>query len=105
MELFVGRRVSKKRVIDHIGRYIRKPPIAQYRLGRLSDEEVEYAAKDTRKKCLTPVKYTNPEFLGLLMPHIPDRYCNSMRYFGLLSPRSKNLLPVVFDLSATKKES
>ena len=32
------------------------------------------------------------------MPHILDRYCNSMRYFGLLSPRSKNLLPVVFDL-------
>ena len=94
--------MSKKSVIDHIGRYIRKPPIAQYRLTRLNDEEVEYVAKDTRKNCLTPVKYTNQEFLALLMPHIPDRYCNSMHYFGLLAPRSKNLLPVVFDLLQQK---
>jgi hypothetical protein len=36
--------------------------------------------------------------LALLIPHVADRYCNAMRYFGLLAPRSKNLLPVVFDL-------
>lgn len=100
--IFVGRRVSKKKVIDHIGRYIRKPPIAQYRLTRPSPDEVEYSAKDTRNKCLTSVKYTNEQFLELLMPHVADRYRNSMRYFGLLAPRSKNLLPVVFDLLQQK---
>ena len=81
---------------------IRKPPIAQYRLTRLSNEEIQYVAKDTKNKCLTPVRYTNQEFLALLMPHILDRYCNSMRYFGLLAPRSKSLLPVVFDLLQQK---
>jgi hypothetical protein len=94
----VGRSVSKKTVIDHIGRYIRKPPIAQYRLTRLNAEEVEYVAKDTRNKCLKTVRYANQEFLALLMPHVGDRYCNSMRYFGLLAPRSRGLMPVVFDL-------
>jgi hypothetical protein len=37
--IFVGRRVSKDIVIDHIGRYIRKPPIAQYRLTRPNAQE------------------------------------------------------------------
>jgi hypothetical protein len=103
--IFVGPRVSKRIVIDHIGRYIKKPPIAQYRLTRLNDEEVQYLAKDTRNKRLTPVRYTNKEFLALLIPHIPDRYCNSMRYFGLLAPRSKRLLSLVFDLLDQKQRS
>ena len=30
--------------------------------------------------------------LPTVMPHVNDRYCNSMRYFGLLAPRSKMLL-------------
>ena len=96
--VFVSRKLSKRIVIDHIGRYIRKPPIAQYRLTRLSDNEMQYFAKDTRNRCLTPVRYSNREFLGLLLPHVVDRYCNSMRYFGLLSPRAKLSLSTVFDL-------
>jgi hypothetical protein len=103
--IFVGRKVRKRIVIDHIGRYIRRPPIAQYRFTRLNEKEVQYLAKDTRNRCLTPVRYTNQEFLALLMPHIADRYCNSMRYFGLLAPRSKNLLSVVFDLLHQKQRS
>ena len=79
-------------------------PIAQYRLTRLNAGEVQYLAKDTRKRCLTPVTYTNQEFLALLIPHIADRYCNSMRYFGLLAPRSKRLLSVVFDLLKQKQK-
>jgi hypothetical protein len=102
--IFVGRKVSKRTVIDHIGRYIRKPPLAQYRLSRLNEAEVQYLTKDTRKKCLTPVTYTNQEFLALLMLHVADRYCNSMRYFGLLAPRSKRLLSLVFDLLKQKQQ-
>ena len=96
--IFVGPLVPKKTVIDHIGRYIRKPPIAQYRLTRISDREVEYLAKNTKKRCLTPVRYTNEEFVKLLMPHVVDRFENSMRYFGLLAPRSRKLLSTVFAL-------
>ncbi|HET9405632.1 MAG TPA: transposase [Candidatus Sulfotelmatobacter sp.] len=96
--IFVSRKVPKRIVIDHIGRYIRKPPIAQYRLTRLNEKEVQYLAKDTRQRCLTAVTYTNKEFLALLMPHIVDFYCNSMRYFGLLAPHLKKLLPLVFEL-------
>jgi hypothetical protein len=96
--IWVGPMVSKRVVIEHIGRYIRKPPIAQYRLTRLNEGEVQYIVKDTRRGCLTPMTYANKEFLALLMPHVVDRYCNSMRYFGLLAPQSKRLLSVVFKL-------
>jgi hypothetical protein len=64
--VFVSRLVPKKRVIDHIGRYIRKPPIAQYRLTRISDQEVQYLAKDTKNRCLTPVRYTNEGVSGTM---------------------------------------
>jgi hypothetical protein len=101
--IFVGRLVPKKLVIDHVGRYIRKPPIAQYRLTRISDQEVHYLAKDTKNRCLTPVRYTNEEFVRLLMPHVIDRFENSMRYFGLLAPRSRMLLSAVFALLKQEK--
>jgi hypothetical protein len=102
--VFVSRKVPKRIVIDHIGRYIRKPPVAQYRLTRLNEGEVQYLAKDTRRRCLTPQTYTNEEFIALLIPHVVDRYCNSMRYFGLLAPRSKRLLPLVFDLLCQQQQ-
>jgi len=96
--VYVSPLVSKRSVIDHIGRYIRKPPIAQYRLTRIDDHHVQYLAKDTKNRRLTPVIYSNEEFVRLLMPHVNDRYRNSMRYFGLLAPRSKMLLTKVFSV-------
>jgi hypothetical protein len=102
--IYVGRQVRKKAVIEHIGRYVRKPPISQRRLRRLDDDRVEYIAKDTKNERMRPMTYTNREFLSLLLPHVADRYCNSMRYFGLLAPRSKGLLSVVFDLLKQKRK-
>jgi hypothetical protein len=33
--------------------------------------------------------YTPEELVKLLADHVPDRYKHAIRYFGLLSPRSK----------------
>jgi putative transposase/transposase-like zinc-binding protein len=101
--IFIGRLVSKRIVVDHIGRYIRKPPIAQSRLTRTGDEELEYLAKDTKHQRFTPVRYLKEVFVATLIPHVPDRYRNSMRYFGLLAPRLKSMLSVVFLLLKQKR--
>jgi Putative transposase len=61
--VYVSPLVSKSNVIDHIGRYIRKPPIAQYRLTRIDDHHVQYRVKDTKNRRLTPVIYSNKEFV------------------------------------------
>jgi len=66
--VYVSPAVSKSNVIGHIGRYIRKPPIAQYRLTRIDDYHVQYLVKDTKNRRLTPVIYSNEEFVRLLIP-------------------------------------
>jgi hypothetical protein len=54
--------------------------------------------KDTKNRCVRSVIYSNEEFVRLLMPHVNDRYCNSMRYFGLLASRSKMQRTQVFSV-------
>jgi hypothetical protein len=87
--IFISRAGSKAYWLRHDGRYIRRPPIAQHRMVRIGSDHVEYLVKDTRKKQFVSKRYTNLEFLEILIQHVPDRGRHAMRYFGLLSPRSK----------------
>jgi hypothetical protein len=87
--VFISRMGSKVHRLKHDGRYIRRPPVAQHRLTRIGIDRVEYLAKDTRNKRHVLVQYTNEQFVNILAQHVPDRYRHAMRYFGLLSPRSK----------------
>jgi Putative transposase/Transposase zinc-binding domain len=102
--VFISRNGSKGFRLRHDGRYIRRPPIAQHRLTRVGNHEVEYLAKDTRKKQSVSKRYTNEKFVSILMQHVPDRGRHAMRYFGLLSPRSKaRLWAAVFVLLNQRK--
>jgi|ERR1051326_4056894 hypothetical protein len=56
---------------------------------RIGAYELEYLTKDTRNKQVVAKRYTNEEFVETLIQHLPDRGRHAMRYFGLLSPRSK----------------
>jgi hypothetical protein len=87
--IFISRTGSKAYRLRHDGRYIRRPPIAQHRVTRIESHQVEYLAKDTRNKRFVSMRYSNEEFVNTLMQHVPDRGRHAMRYFGLLSPRSK----------------
>ena len=87
--VFINRSGPKAYRLQHDGRYIRRPPIAQHRLTTVGNQEVEYVVKDTRTKQLVLKRYTNEEFVDILLQHVPDRGRHAMRYFGLLSPRAK----------------
>ena len=64
-----------------------------------TQDEVVYLAKDTKTKTLQETRCTPTEFVAMLSPHVLDRYRHSMRYFGLLAPRTKRLTsPAVFEL-------
>jgi hypothetical protein len=52
--VFMSRNGSKAYRLKHHGRYIRRPPIAQQRLTRVGNAQVEYSAKDTKNKRLIP---------------------------------------------------
>jgi hypothetical protein len=92
-------RMSKNHFLGYAGRYIRRLPIAQNRILKVTEDEVVYLAKDTRMKALGERRSTPAEFVALLSPHVLDRFQHSMRYFGLLAPRTKRLtLGAVFAL-------
>jgi hypothetical protein len=87
--VFLDEIVSKAHFLKYATRYVRRPPIASWRLLKVTDQEVEFLAKDTKTKKLVPTRCQLPEFIRLLAPHAPDHYKHAIRYFGFLSPRAK----------------
>jgi Putative transposase/Transposase zinc-binding domain len=89
--IHITRQMSKRHFLAYAGRYIRRLPISEKRILKATKNEILYQVKDTRTKTLAEVRSTPREFVGLLSQHVPDRYEHSMRYFGLLAPRTKRL--------------
>jgi hypothetical protein len=80
---------SKKQFLRYAGRYVRRPPIAQYRFTKFTDREVRFWTKDKIRKRRVDICCTPEEFVATLADHVPDRYRHAVRYFGLLAPGSK----------------
>jgi hypothetical protein len=87
--IHITRIMSKMHFLAYAGRYIRRLLISQKRILQVTEQEVVYQIKDTRTKTLLEARSTPAEFIALLSQHILDRYRHSMRYFGLLAPRTK----------------
>jgi hypothetical protein len=87
--IHITRKMSKKHFLGYAGRYIRRLPISQKRILKVTEEEVVYQSKDTRTKTLLETSCAPAEFVAMLSQHVLDRYRHSMRYFGLLAPRTK----------------
>ena len=82
-----------------MGRYLKRPVIAQSRIIYENASEVvfkylDHNDKKTKRKYLTPL-----EFVERLTWHIHDKYFRAVRYYGFLANcvRGK-LLPIVFEL-------
>lgn len=87
--IFIDKIASKSHFLLYAARYVRRPPIASWRLLKVTDREVVFVAKDTKTKRLVPTPCQHSDFVRLLAPHVPDSYRHSVRYFGLLSPRAR----------------
>ena len=59
---------------------------------KITKGEIHFRRKDLRQKKIVITKYSAAEFVQALGDHVPDRYRNAIRYFGLLAPRSKRLI-------------
>ena len=80
---------GKKQFLGYVGRYARRPPIAQSRFRNIDRHEVQFLTKDTKTKQTVVTRYKTADFLATLADHVPDRYRHNIRYFGLLAPRTK----------------
>lgn len=87
--IYIARFQSKSQFLRYAGRYIRRPPIAEHRIVSITDQEVEFLTKDLKQKRVVKTCYSIEEFVSILSEHVPDHYRHGIRYFGLLSPRSK----------------
>jgi hypothetical protein len=87
--------MSKRHFLKYAGRYIRRLPISQSRILKVTEQEVIFLAKDTRTKTFQECRCTPAEFITMLSQHVLEHYQHSMRYFGLFAPRTKGLLSTV----------
>jgi hypothetical protein len=80
---------SKDAFLRYISRYIRRPPLAEYRLlSSDNNQEVHFLTKDKKLGRKVTTTYTTHEFIARLGEQVPDRYRHGVRYFGLLAPQS-----------------
>jgi hypothetical protein len=87
---------SKGAFLRYISRYLRRPPLAEYRLLSTNNKEVGFWAKDTKLNRRVEALYPTAEFITRLADQVPDRYRHGVRYFGLLAPRSNSKSYEVF---------
>lgn len=87
--IYIDRIVSKTHFLKYAARYVRRFPIAKWRILKVADGEVEYVAKDTKRGTLATARCTLDRFVRLLAAHVPDKYRHAIRYFGILAPRAR----------------
>jgi Putative transposase/Transposase zinc-binding domain len=87
--IFLDSITSKFHFLRYAARYVRRPPIASWRLLEVTDREAEFVEKNTKAGLLVRTRRRLPDFVRLLAQHVPDRYRHGIRYFGLLAPRAK----------------
>ena len=81
---------SKDHFIRYAGRYVRRPPLAQYRILENTKQQISFRTNDHKLKKEVITQYTPEEFIELLGNHVPDHYTHGTRHFGLLAPRTKS---------------
>jgi len=71
-----------RNLINYIGRYLGRPPIAKSRVVAYDGKMVTFQYKRHEDGKPESKTLTAEEFIKLLVVHIPPRYFNMVRYFG-----------------------
>jgi len=75
--------IDLKQVVDYITRYISRPAIAQKRILKFENDEVTFYYEDHKTGERVEETVHVFEFIKKVIIHIPDRYFNMIRYYGL----------------------
>lgn len=94
-------RISKRHFLGYAARYIRRPPIAQHRFQEIDGPVVKFLTKDTKTN-----ETVLDEIIRILADQVPDRYRHSVRYYGLLAPRSRSrVFAIMFKLLGQQRRA
>jgi hypothetical protein len=90
---------NKKRNIEYLGKYLKRPPIGETRILSFNNNIVTFFYKDHYTNSSNTMSLPALDFIGRLISHIPDDYFRNIRYYGFLSNKqSGKLLPTVYNL-------
>ena len=93
---------SGRGAMVYLARYLFRVAISNSRLLNLDDDHVtfEYEDSDTKERREMPLPTL--EFIRRFLQHVLPKGFMKVRYYGLLSPRNRNLLAVVMYLLAAQ---
>jgi Putative transposase len=80
---------TQQACLRYIARYLRRPPMAEYRIRPSPADCVRFLYKDKESRQIRETELTTRDFLERLADQVPDRYRHSVRYFGLFAPQIK----------------
>lgn len=90
---------NHKHNVNYLGRYIKRPPIAESKLRHYDGNSVTFRYLDHHTKTYQNFTATAEEFIARLIQHIPDKNFRLIRYYGFLAHRVRSkLLPIVHSL-------
>jgi len=86
----VGKRLdSLEFTVKYIGRYAKRPVIAETRLKSFDGETVAFSYKDKELQKEILLRLPVAEFMGKLVRHIPEKHHRMIRYSGIFASRVK----------------
>jgi len=81
--------------LEHLCRYLARPPIANDRLQELPDGRLALRFKQAWRDGTTQIVFTPHELVEKLIPLIPRPRCHLVRYHGILGPAAKDRAKIV----------
>jgi len=84
-----------RRRLEHLARYILRPPIANGRLRERADGKLEYTMKRMWRDGTLAVTFAPEDFMSKLAALVPPPRANQVRYHGVLAPASPHRASVV----------
>jgi len=88
-----------KKNVEYLGRYFKRPPIAESKLRHFDGQSVTFKYLDHSTKTYRSFILNAEEFIGRFVQHIPDIGFRMVRYYGLLAHRVRGkLLPIAYAL-------
>lgn len=78
---------EKKATVRYVGRYTKRPVIAEYRIQYFDGRTVTFSYKDRATGQNTTLSLPVAEFIGKLVQHIPDMHYRTIRHSGIFANR------------------
>lgn len=80
---------SNREALEHLLRYMLRPPVPQHRLRRLADGRLELTLKRPMHDGTRAIAFTPAQLMRRLASIVPPPKAHGTRYFGAFAPASK----------------